>query len=313
MGSAERELERRSDVPLPTAAHRERRAEELRWVKTNGQAASLLAARADVQAARAAGVTVGPAMGSTHASLLLWCMGVTEFDPVAWHLPPSTFYKTEPRARQARWYVSARSLQSDRFQFDPLVAALASARSAAHGIQAPTTKPAGPHKVAVGGPWSFTSYPDAAWILAHDTAPTFNDRVCAHALARPGPAGCGMLRAWLSRGTQLRGTWLPDILGISRGALVFREQLHAIGGELLGLDMPGAARFARDHTVGRHHRWRARLRTALAAIGASQRQSDDLLTDIVRWTPFLATLAHELGRVRLLARCAQRGIPIEVA
>ena len=225
MGSADQLLERLTDVPLSTYDHRQRRAEELHWVRTQGQAASLLEAYDEVRAARTAGVTVGPGMGSTHASLLLWCMGLTEFDPVVWSLPPSTFYRIGPRVHHARWYVSASPRQSGHLQFDPLVAALAR--------QQATPEERTPLRENVtGGPWSFTRYPSARWILALAPAPSFDDRVCAAALARPGPAGCGMLQTYLSRPWQSRGTLLPHILSVSRGVLLFREQVHAMGSAL---------------------------------------------------------------------------------
>ena len=304
MGSADQLLERLTDVPLSTYDHRQRRAEELHWVRTQGQAASLLEAYDEVRAARTAGVTVGPGMGSTHASLLLWCMGLTEFDPVVWSLPPSTFYRIGPRVHHARWYVSASPRQSGHLQFDPLVAALAR--------QQATPEERTPLRENVtGGPWSFTRYPSARWILALAPAPSFDDRVCAAALARPGPAGCGMLQTYLSRPWQSRGTLLPHILSVSRGVLLFREQVHAMGSALLGLNLISTASFARDLTVGSHHKWRMPLRDAFEANGASQGEAEALQRACTRWSPFLASRAHGIGRAQLAARCVKRGIHIE--
>ena len=333
---AQQELVQLSDVPLASQVHQRRRMEELEWVRANGWAESILAARAEVEAARASGVAVGPAMGSTHASLLLWCVGLTEFDPVAYGLAPSTFYRAggRPPSHQARWYASEDPKRGARLQFDPLVAALANVPGTMEGLVAKHRKPVTsfepaafgrlaeswctidpdhiePPYPAARGPWTFDRYPNARWILAHGHARGFEDLVCACSLARPGPAGCGMLQAYLSAPDEGGAAVLPEILGISRGVVVFREQLHAIGSLLLGLDIDGTTRFAKDVVAGSHDEWEERLRDALVMNGATSEQAEELWTRFANWSPFLFPLAHALGRAWLLALWASYCVPVE--
>ncbi len=318
--SEQRQLERLTDAPLPSDAHRARRAEELAWVRAHGWAPALLAVRADVEAARAAGVVVGPAMGSTEASFLLWCLGLTDFDPVTHGLMPSTFYRPVggAPAGHARWYASRDPERSTRFQNDHLVAMVAarddgSATSEAAGCEKLARRGCqadsdyGDRRDVKAGRWSFERYPDARWILAHGSTRGFEDLVCAYSLARPGPAGCGMLEAYLEA-RDVADPPLPRTLGVSRGVLVFREQLHAVGQEVLGLDIDQTRGFARDISAGNAEQWERRLRIALAKRRVSAVQTDRLWTAMTGWFSFLFPLAHALGQARLLLRAAHLNV-----
>jgi len=315
-GSAIHELERLTDIPFPDERYRERRIEELAWVGDHGWADALLSMLADVRAAQAIGVLVGPASGSTHASLLLWCLGIARFDPVAYGLPPSTFYKETDSASgaHARWTVSAEVPGATCLDADPMVAALAQVNrgdpaepgTAAYQRLAESWCALDPDHVASGpeppeGGWSATACPDARWIFARRHDRGFEDLVTAFALARPGPAGCGMLTAYL-QAAPVEPEW--PLLACSRGLPVFREQLHAIGHTLLGLGIDDTLQFARDVTTGDLDGWRDPLRAAVASHGGCEEEADTVLDLSNRWAPYLYPRAHALGRAWLLVRCA---------
>ena len=320
---AYRELERLSDVPLPSDVHRERRAEELSWVRRHGWAPALLSVRSEVEAALAAGVVVGPAMGSTEASLLLWCLGLTTFDPVVHCLAPSTFYKltSDAPAAHARWYVSRSVSRQRRFQFDPLVAAAASrdagvACSETEGLARLANRwcQIDPDHYEAAEPerkkWSFEHWPDPRWILAQGFSRGIDDLVSALALARPGPAGCGMLRAYLSADDLIDSGPFTGILRVSRGVLVFREQLHAFGRHTLRLDMDQTRVFARDICAGNCGPWEHQ-HGVVARRAGSTNQTEQIWNVIRAWSPHLFPLAHALGRARLVLRAAQLGVGFE--
>ncbi len=120
-----------------------------------------------------------------------------------------------------------------------------------------------------------------------------------------------MLEAYLSARGDDGTAVLPEILGISRGVLVFREQLHSIGSLLLGLDIDGTTRFAKDVAAGSYDEWEERLRGALVTNGATSEQAEEQWTRIANWSPFLFPLAHALGRAWLLALWAGYRVTVE--
>ena len=200
-------LSRRTDCPLPGSRHRKRRQVELEWVQHHGWASELLNAQRSIMELQRAGGVIGPPMGSTGASLLLWCLGLTDMDPVEWELSPSLFYRasTDP-AQRCRWYVGTRrSSKIDRFAAEPLVDGMdrdsagtipprpgtASEHQASRYVATDWTKDINSTHGSRRISWAESSHipePEEIWSQRHNRG--FDDVVCALSLARPGPASC---------------------------------------------------------------------------------------------------------------------------
>jgi DNA polymerase III alpha subunit len=312
---ANEELSRRTDRPLPSDAHRTRRQTELEWVRHHGWAPELLSAHDSVVALRKTGGEIGPPMGSTGASLLLWCLGLTDADPVEWDFAPSLFYRASAEAAQrCRWYASAQGTNgNDRFDADPLVDSIdnllgftlplqqgsnsddrASRRVAAQWIKDIHESGNVPRASWEGT----TDIPSSKEVLFHRHNRGFYDLLCALALARPGPVACGMLDEYLVTDEP---PGLPPILAISLGVPIFREQLHWLGASLLDLNIDETNAFVRRVQEQPEGDWATRIRAKLLDRGLNREWVHRFCDQVGRWSIYLFPLSHALGRARLIS------------
>ena len=80
--------------PLPTEVQ-ERLKAELKTINRNGYPAYFLMWHEVISAARKLGAQVGPGRGSAACSLVLYCLGITQVDPLRYGLAFSDFFNTE--------------------------------------------------------------------------------------------------------------------------------------------------------------------------------------------------------------------------
>lgn len=317
---ANEELSRRTDRPLPSARHRTRRQTELEWVRHHGWAPELLNAQDSVVALQSTGGVLGPPMGSTGASLLLWCLGLTNADPVEWDLAPSLFYRASADAAQrCRWYASTKGASGNaRFDADPLVDCMDTVL-AFTVPRRPGSSPAHQMSRRVAAQWivdvnrsggnrpdsweSSTDIPSPKEVLYHRHHRGFVDLVCALALARPGPAACGMIDKYLAANEP---AGLPPILAISLGVPVFREQLHWLGASLLDLDIDETNDFVRRVQEQPEGDWVTRIRAKLLDRGLDREWVHQFCDQVGRWSMYLFPLSHALGRAQLVGATISR-------
>ncbi len=284
---ANEELSRRTDRPLPSSRHRRRRQTELAWVRHHGWAPELLNAHDSVVALRKTGGEIGPPMGSTGTSLLLWCLGLTDVDPVEWDFAPSLFYQASADAAQrCRWYANALGA-SGNTRFD---------------VQ--WTKDINESGDIPRASWKGSNdIPNPKEVLYHRHNRGFDDLLCALALARPGPAACGMLDEYLAAD---KPAGLPPILAISLGVPVFREQLHWLGASLLELNIDETNAFVRRVQEQPEGDWTARIRAKLLDRGLDREWVHRFCDQVGRWSIYLFPLSHVLGRARLISATISR-------
>ncbi len=279
---ANEELSRRTDRLLPSSRHQTRRQTELEWVRHHGWAPELLNAHDSVVALRKTGGEIGPPMGSTGASFLLWCLGLTNVDSVEWDLAPSLFCRASADAAQrCRWYASALGA-SGNTRFD---------------VQ--WTKDINESDDIPRASWKGSNdIPNPKEVLYHRHNRGFDDLLCALALARPGPAACGMLDEYLAADEP---AGLPPILAISLGVPVFREQLHWLGASLLDLDIDETNDFVRRVQEQPEGDWVTRIRAKLLDRGLDRDWVHRFCDQVGRWSLYLFPLSHALGRARLIS------------
>ena len=322
--NAHRRLEKLTDVSLPTAEHRLRRRLELDWVERNGWSRSLLDTRRAIHRAKSSGVYVGPGVGSTEASLLLYCMGLTYFDPVRYGLFPGLFYRTrrDTHHSPACFSVSEVMTRTRHYREESILVELARSGQTRTSTEFtwPTAKeltkldlfPASkstehttPRETGETPRWSFQTCPSARWVFKRYSGRGYEDLLCAIAISRPGPSGSGMVQSYIEAAERDQAATSLSMLHASRGVPLFREQLYEIGECLLELDIDGSRRFAVDLLKGRAETWMPALNSALKRHTGDRQEARRLSEVLIRFAPYLYPRAHTLSRAWLLVQRAR--------
>lgn len=182
--------------------------------KENQWAEPLLSTAAQVHEARRRGVCVGPARGSGEGCFLLFCLGANLLNPVTYEISGACFYG------QKTWRPVSYFASEGR---GPLLVA--------HWALGGTTPVVSPPAPAMP-PWTFTHWPSWEEVLSRMGGQGLRDWATAIALARPGPAGSGLLAAFLAAPVRHRWTVFrekpPDVSSSARWKIYETYWAHAL-------------------------------------------------------------------------------------